>query len=296
MRPSDIETVRRFNRIVTRRTGALDADYLKRGRPLGEARLLFEIGAAGADARSLRARLDLDSGYLSRLVAALTRQGLVRTARDGADARRRRLTLTAKGKREVAVYDRLSDDLARSFLAPLDAQKRARLVAAMAEVERLLGPAPLEIRIEDPNSPTAIACVTAYFAELARRFEGGFDPGKPGYSNPKDAGRFYVAWIDGAAVGCGAVKTVGPRTYEIKRMWVAPEARGRGIARRLLAALEAEAIRRGARRIVLDTNSVLVEAQALYRASGYRPTARFNDNPYAQLWFEKTVRPKAPRR
>jgi DNA-binding MarR family transcriptional regulator/GNAT superfamily N-acetyltransferase len=296
MTPDDIRTVRRFNRAVTRRAGALDQDYLKRGRPLGEARVLFEIGAAGADARDLRARLGLDSGYLSRLVAALARQGLLRAEPGKGDARRRRLTLTAKGRREVAVYDRLSDELARAFLAPLDAGKRRRLVAAMAEVERLLGPAALEIRTEDPNSPVAIACVSAYFAELARRFEGGFDPGKPGYANPKDAGRFYVAWADGAAVGCGALKPAGPATFEIKRMWVAPEARGRGIARRLLAALEAEAVRRGARRIVLDTNRVLVEAHALSRAAGYRPTARFNDNPYAQLWFEKRFRPKARRR
>lgn len=296
MRATDIATVRRFNRTVTRRAGALDADYLKRGRPLGEARLLFELGAGHAGARELRARLGLDSGYFSRLAAALVRQGLVRAVPAEGDRRRRLLALTAKGRREVAVYDRLSDALARSFLAPLDAARRERLVAAMAEVERLLGPAEVEIRAEDPNSPAALTCVSAYFAELARRFKGGFDPGKPGYANPKDAGRFYLAWVDGAAVGCGALKSVGPGTFEIKRMWVAPEARGRGIARRLLAALEAEAARRRAKRIVLDTNSVLVEAQALYRAAGYRPTARFNDNPYAQMWFEKILKAPARRR
>ncbi|MBI1245301.1 MAG: GNAT family N-acetyltransferase [Alphaproteobacteria bacterium] len=296
MRRSEIETVRSFNRTVTRRAGALEADYLKRGRPLGEARLLFEIGPAGAEARALRARLGLDSGYFSRLVAKLARQRLLRTAADPADARRRRLTLTARGLREYAGYDRSSDDLARACLAPLDASRRARLLAAMAEVDRLLGDVAVEFRAEDPNSRTARACVSAYFAELARRFEGGFDPGKPGYANPKDAGRFYVAWLDGAAVGCGALKPVGPGTSEIKRMWVAPEARGRGIARRLLAFLEEEAARSGVRRVVLDTNKALVEAHALYRAAGYRATTRFNDNPYAHLWFEKSLKPKARRR
>jgi GNAT superfamily N-acetyltransferase len=147
----------------------------------------------------------------------------------------------------------------------------------------------LDIRAEDPESPAARACVAAYFAELAARFEGGFDPGTKGYSDPKKAGAFYLAWRDGAAIACGALKRVDAATWEIKRMWVAPAARGRGIAKALLAALEEEARGKGARRVVLDTNKALVEAHALYRKAGYREVARFNDNPYAQLWFEKDL-------
>jgi GNAT superfamily N-acetyltransferase len=147
----------------------------------------------------------------------------------------------------------------------------------------------LDINAEPPDSPDARACVAAYFAELDRRFEGGFDPGTKGYTDPKDAGAFYLARRDGKPIACGALKRVDSDTVEIKRMWVAPEARGQGVAKALLAALEGEAARLGAQRIVLDTNKALLEAHALYRKAGYRETTRFNDNPYAHLWFEKRL-------
>ncbi|MFM7347844.1 MAG: GNAT family N-acetyltransferase [Tagaea sp.] len=147
----------------------------------------------------------------------------------------------------------------------------------------------IDIAVEAPDSPDARACLDAYFAELAARFEGGFDPGTKGYSDPKDAGEFFVARIGGKAIACGAVKRIDAGTAEIKRMWVSPEARGQGVAKALLAALEAEAAKRGAVRIVLDTNKALLEAHALYRKAGYREIARFNDNPYAHLWFEKRL-------
>lgn len=147
----------------------------------------------------------------------------------------------------------------------------------------------LDIRPEPPDSPAARVCVAAYFAELDRRFEGGFDPGAKGYGDPNDAGAFYLAWRDAKPIACGALKRVDAATFEIKRMWVAPDSRGQGIAKALLAALEAEAARLGATRLVLDTNKALAEAHALYRKAGYREIARFNDNPYAHLWFEKTL-------
>lgn len=147
----------------------------------------------------------------------------------------------------------------------------------------------LQIRVEPPDSPDARACVAAYFAELAARFEGGFDLGTKGYTDPKDSGTFYLAWRAGAPIACGALKTIDPGTVEIKRMWVSPEARGQGVAKALLAALEAEAARLGAVRIILDTNKALVEAHTFYRKAGYREIARYNDNPYAHLWFEKAL-------
>ena len=115
-----IEQVRSFNRLVTLRTGALNDSYLGRGRPLGEARLLFEIGPDGSDIRSLRERLGLDSGYISRLLKSLEAEGLVTVQSDSSDRRRRRVALTAKGRSEHAAYDTLSDDLARSLLDGLE--------------------------------------------------------------------------------------------------------------------------------------------------------------------------------
>ena len=121
-----LEQVRSFNRAVTIRTGALDDSYLGRGRPLGQARLLFEIGPGGCDIRSLRERLGLDSGYASRLLKSLEAEGLITAESDADDRRRKVLTLTAKGLAERAAYDTLSDNLARSLLDALSATQRSR--------------------------------------------------------------------------------------------------------------------------------------------------------------------------
>ena len=203
-----IQQVRRFNRLVTRRVGALDDSYLSRGRPLGEARLIFEIGLAGADARELRAALGLDSGYLSRLLRALTDEGLVEVTRGQGDARVRRVTLTAKGRAELAAYDRLSDELARSILAPLSLSERERLLAAMAEVERLIRAGAVVVALEPADSADAVWCLDQYFAELARRFDAGFDPEKGGAVGADETapplGWFFLARLDGRPIGCGA--------------------------------------------------------------------------------------------
>src|SRR4051794_33772694 len=123
-----IMQVRRFNRAVTQRVGALDDRYLARDRPLGASRILWEIGEDGADVRTLRARLGLDSGYLSRLLRGLERDGLVDIAEADGDRRVRSVRLTEAGRAERAVLDRGSDELADSLLAPLDASQRERLV------------------------------------------------------------------------------------------------------------------------------------------------------------------------
>src|SRR5690242_8409632 len=132
----EVAAVRRFHRAVVRRVGALEEGYLGRDRPLGQARLLWEIGPEGAEVRELRARLGLDSGYLSRMLRALEAAGLVAVGADAADARVRRARLTAAGRAERAELDRRSDALAASILEPLNPRQRDRLVAATAEVER----------------------------------------------------------------------------------------------------------------------------------------------------------------
>ncbi|HEY6221640.1 MAG TPA: MarR family winged helix-turn-helix transcriptional regulator, partial [Candidatus Eisenbacteria bacterium] len=129
MEPAMIVQVRRFNRIVTQRVGALDDRFLARDRPLGEARLLWEISPDGSDVRSLRARLDLDSGYLSRLLRSLEAAGLVTVAPSEPDRRVRTARLTSAGLAERTLLDERSDALARSFLVPLNEPQRRRLVA-----------------------------------------------------------------------------------------------------------------------------------------------------------------------
>src|SRR5919197_471158 len=115
MDPTMVAQVRRFNRTVTERVGALEDRYLARDRALGEARLLWEIGDEGADVRSLRARLDLDSGYVSRLLRSLEAADLVAVGPSDRDGRVRRAHLTPAGSAERALLDRRSDDLAWSL-------------------------------------------------------------------------------------------------------------------------------------------------------------------------------------
>src|ERR687885_1130056 len=114
-----VSDVRRFNRVVTQRVGALDERFLERERALGQSRLLWEIGPEGSDTRSLRSRLDLDSGYLSRLLRSLEKAGLVVTEPHPRDARMRAVRLTPQGLAERAELDRLSDEFAAGLLEPL---------------------------------------------------------------------------------------------------------------------------------------------------------------------------------
>ena len=288
-----IDRVRRFNRTVTQRTGALDDAFLSRDRPLGQARLLWEIGADGSDVRRLRARLDLDSGYLSRMLRSLQGDGLVVVEPSRADARVRTARLTGDGLAERAELDRRSDRAAAALLEPLSAPQRDRLIAAMAEVERLLAASAVQVTEADPRHPDARRAVRAYVTELAQRFDGGFDPALSISASDEEmsppAGLFLIATLHGEPAGCGALKFRPGAPTEIKRMWVAPEARGLGLGRRLLAELEARAAARGARTLRLETNRALAEAMSLYRSAGYREVAAFNDEPYAHYWFEKTL-------
>lgn len=293
MDAEQVRRVRSFNRAVSQRIGALDDSFLGRGRPLGEARLLYEIGHEGAEVRTLRARLGLDSGYLSRLLRSLERQGLVRAKASAQDGRVRRVALTAKGGEEVAELDRRSDTFARSLLAPLGRAQQTRLMAAMTEVERLIQAAAVQFAPEAADSPAARGCLEAYFRELAARFESGFDPARSIAVRPEElrppAGVLVLAWLDGRAVGCGAMRVKPGAVGEIKRMWVASEVRGLGVGRRLLTYLEGCARGLGVGVLRLDTNRRLAEAQALYRACGYRDVPPFNDEPYAHHWFEKRL-------
>jgi DNA-binding MarR family transcriptional regulator/predicted GNAT family N-acyltransferase len=287
-----VQQVRRFNRLVTQRVGALEDSYLRRGRPLGEARIIFEIGN-GADVRTLRSRLGLDSGYLSRLLRSLERQRLISVEQQAGDGRVRRVTLSRRGRAELGKYNGLSDELAASILASLDARQRERLVKAMAEVERLLGATSIEVQVEAPDSADARWCLNQYFRDLAQRFDTGFDPARSNSATDEDltppAGWFLVARIDGIAVGCGALKRLDAVAAEIKRMWTAPDARGRGVARTVLQTLETIAREQGVETLRLETNRTLIEAQALYRQQGYQEVPAFNSEPYAHHWFRKRL-------
>lgn len=151
----------------------------------------------------------------------------------------------------------------------------------------------IEIEEVPPNSPEAEYCLSRYYEEIAERFDAGFDPQKSLAPTLDDfappAGTFIVIRLDGTLVGCGGFKRETAGTAYIKRMWVSRDARGLGLGRRLLAELEDRARSLGYRKICLETEKSLKEAQQLYRSSGYVEVPRFNDEPYADHWFEKPL-------
>ena len=154
---------------------------------------------------------------------------------------------------------------------------------------RRIESAAVELLPENPDSDVARWCLEKYYGELAERFEGGFDPHSKDYAGTPSHVHCIVAWRQGAAVGCGSLLWSDLTVGEIKRMWVSPDARGLGVARRLLFALEDVARAAGLSAIRLDTNRVLAEAHALYRSTSYAEIARYSDNPYAHHWFGKSL-------
>lgn len=289
----EIKVLRRFNRVVSERIGALNDEYLTRSRPLGASRVLWEISDDGTNVRGLRSRLGLDSGYLSRLLRNLEADGLVDVRRSEHDSRARTAQLTPDGVAERRLLDRRSDDLARSLIEPLTERQRSRLVEAASTVEQLLTAGLVQVEIEDPASSDAQYCMGEYFKELDTRFDDGFDPDLSISADIDEltdpAGLLLVARLRDEPIGCAALKFHGAEPAEIKRMWISQSARGLGLGRRLLCELEAIAIERDIETVRLETNKSLTEAINLYRSNGYSEVTAFNREPFAHHWFEKKL-------
>jgi DNA-binding MarR family transcriptional regulator/GNAT superfamily N-acetyltransferase len=285
--------VRRFNRAVTQRIGALGEHYMSRTLSLPQSRVLWEIGVEGVEVRTLRTRLGLDAGYLSRILSSLEDAGLVRLEASARDRRIRVARLTKRGLRERAGLDARSDELAASMLSGLPAQQRDQLLDAMRTVERLLVAGSVSIQSVDPSSDPARFCIASYFAELERRSGHRLAAATRTAAEPHELicprGRMRIALRDSEPVGCGAVKFNGDGTCDIKRMWVSESARGARIGWRMLAELESLATRRKCTVARLETNKTLVEAIAMYKRAGYVEVAPFNDEPFADHWFEKRL-------
>lgn len=289
--------VRDFNRYYTQRIGVLTDRYLGQ-RPLGEARLLFEIGAAaeaghgGAEVGAVRARLGLDSGYASRLLRSLERQGLIQVQPDPRDARARIAVVTETGRKEIADLDALSDQGVDDLLAPLTPEQRERLADAMGEIQRLLRTAAVTIRPVPAGSAAGRFCLLAYAEELSRRFPEGYsadDLVAPQELDPP-GGVLLVAGDDAGEVGCVGLRTFAPGVGEVRHMWVHPRARRTGLGRRMLAELERRALAMGLPELRLGTHESLPEAIAMYRALGYSETTAHTDDPHNQRFFAKHLR------
>jgi DNA-binding MarR family transcriptional regulator/N-acetylglutamate synthase-like GNAT family acetyltransferase len=284
-----IRRFRRFARVVTREVGALDTSFLGRGRPLGVVRVLNAIGMGRTDVAEIRDYLGLDSGLMSRLLRSLEEEGLVKTTPHPDDARRRVAALTRAGRREFRAYEELSDARASALL---DRSPRSEeLLAAMDMVASALGRDLIAIEEADPRGDDAKYCLGEYYAELGRRFERGFDVSRSRDPDAADMvrprGAFLLAMSDGLPIGCVGLKGSGGEVAEIKRLWICPTARGFGMAKRLMHAVETVARELSVKTLRLDTNSALPEALKLYRTSGWVEIDRFNDDPYPDHFFEK---------
>lgn len=286
---NDISRFRRLSRAVTSQTGALDTSFLGLGRPLGSARVLNAIGHGKTDLAELRDYLRLDSGLMSRLLRSLENEGLVETKPSEKDARKRTLHLTAEGQRIFEQYETLSDENALDVLDRYS--QKERLLEAMDLIATVYGRDQITIEPADPEDPRVLQCVQSYVDELSRVFETTFDPvtsGDPESDSMRAPnGVFLLAMSDGLPIACGALSNKGNQTGEIKRVWISPAARGLGLAKRLMTDLEDRARALGMTRLVLDTNGRLTTALNLYRTTGWTEIDRYNDNPYAEHFFEK---------
>ena len=287
-----IARIRRFNRAVTREVGALETSILGRGRPPGAARVLSMTTPEGTDVAQIRQTLDLDSGLLSRLLRSLESHGLIDVQADPSDRRRRIARMTEAGVAERTAYDTLNNDSAARTLALANGQGED-LLAAMDLIATVLNRNHVTINLVDPDDPAALACLSAYFEVLLAKIEGIDrshvpvpDPDADSYRAPH--GAFLVAWSDGIPLGCVSFHTMEPGEGEVKRLWVAPNARGQGLARRLMRAIESHARTMGLKRLKLDTNAALPEAIALYRSDGWHDIPAYTGYP-ATHWFAKAL-------
>ncbi|WP_433833425.1 GNAT family N-acetyltransferase [Actinoplanes sp. CA-015351] len=285
MEADQIERVRDFNRYYTGRLGLLADTYLGQDRPLGQARLLFEIGD-GCDLRDLRARLALDSGYLSRLLRALEDQGLVTVDVHPSDGRVRVARLTDAGHQERAELDARSRERIAGLLHGLTHDQRDQLIAAQNQVRRLLRLSTVSIEHVAAAAEPARDCLRRYAAELDDRFPEGYDAAS--LTPPAEmTGEQLLAYEDGRPAGCGLWTHLETDVAEIRHLWIAPEARGLGLGRLLLQHLEDGASADGVTTVRLGTHTALTEAISLYRRSGYHEIANYSASPYNQLAFEK---------
>jgi len=273
-----VDAVRRFNRFYTRRVGALRAGLLGSPHPLPEARLIYEIGHRGECTASELARdLELDAGYLSRLLQSLKRRGLLTARRSARDARARVLALTAKGAKLHAQLDSRSRDEVAGMLGELAGGERERLVGAMRTVESLLEKKPASVTLR-AHRPGDIGWVVsrhgalyaeeygwdqrfeALVAEIGAKFINRFDPAWE---------RCWIAELDGEPAGCVFLVKASKTTAKLRLLIVEPRDRGHGLGRRLVRECIAFARGKGYRKLVLWTQANLAAARAIYKAEGF---------------------------
>lgn len=287
-----IAVVREFNRFYTQRLGLLRRRHLDGEFSLTEARILYEIGSQPqVTAASLRNYLGLDAGYISRLLALLTKRKLVRQTASRIDAREKFLTLTAAGKRALERLNRQSSSQVGQLLANHSCAKRDELVRCLQTVRSILSESGRIVRLPEVNDD-ALRLLQEYY-EAVRVVQRDTPQSVEKILADPSSG-LWLAYLDEVAVGCVMLKPLGsiPLAAECKRLYVQPSARGHRIAGQLLDAQEDFARSRGLHWIYLDSNDELEAAIALYRKRGFTECERYNDNPQATIFLRKNIMPQ----
>jgi DNA-binding MarR family transcriptional regulator/GNAT superfamily N-acetyltransferase len=275
-----VEDVRGFNRFWTAEVGALDASHLGTPFSLGEARAIFELAQREATAvAELRARLDLDAGYLSRVLAELRERKLVVTSASDADARRQVARLTAKGRRAYEELNTRANEQVRALLAPLGDEEQRRLCGALSAARRILsrGPGAAPAYVLRPPRAGDLGWVVErhgaiYAAEHGwdERFEALVASVVAAYVNEKDArSAAWIAEVDGERAGSIFCMKKDERTAQLRLLLVEPRFRGHGVGGRLVEECLRFARSAGYARVTLWTNDVLREARRIYERAGF---------------------------
>ncbi|MGY0024169.1 bifunctional helix-turn-helix transcriptional regulator/GNAT family N-acetyltransferase [Streptomyces sp. cg35] len=280
-----VQDIRSFNRFYTNLVGALDhSRHLYAPYTLTEARVLYELAhSERLDAADLRAQLNLDAGYLSRILGRFERDGLVERASSERDSRRRRITLTARGRTAAELLDERSREAVGALLATVPAAERARLTEALRTVRAILGdgraaPHPENVLLRAPGAGDLGWIVARNGAVYAAEF--GWNADYEGlvarivadFAQDHDPHleRVWIAELDGRPVGCVmCVRDEAPGTARLRLLLVEPEARGLGVGDRLVRSVIAFARGVGYRELVLWTNDVLKSARSLYQRHGF---------------------------
>jgi DNA-binding MarR family transcriptional regulator/predicted GNAT family acetyltransferase len=276
--PGRIGAVREFNRVYTNLIGLLHGSYLDSPYSLTEARVLFEL-AQGSEAEisALRGALDIDAGYLSRILARFETDGLITRERSAADARRRVIALTGPGRQAFAELDQRSAADIAGLLGRLTDAEQQRLTAAMGTIRDIVTadpPAAFVLRAPQPGDLGWVigrnaalyaqeygwdASYEALVAQIVADFASRDDPGEAA----------WIAELDGSPVGCVFCVRKSETTAQLRLLLVEPRARGRGLGARLVAECLAFARRAGYTEIVLWTNDVLTSARHIYQRAGF---------------------------
>jgi DNA-binding MarR family transcriptional regulator/GNAT superfamily N-acetyltransferase len=285
-----IAAVRRFNRFYTRQIGVLRKNYLDSPYSLGEMRVLYELAQnEKLTASDIARTLDLDMGYLSRLLRNFEKRRLINRKISASDARQSHLALTARGREMFAPMEQRSQQYAAAMLAKLDGMQQEQIVSAMNAIETLLAGTPAAkasdratYTLREPRAGD-FGWIVSRHAELYLREYGWADPFEglcaqivADFVNNFDPGgeRCWIAEMDGENVGCVVlVKDDQPNVARLRLLLVDPKARGLGLGAKLVDECVRFARAKGYAKVTLWTHSVLSAARHVYEGAGFKLTS-----------------------